>query len=151
MSSRTQSVVCDERKCNVSGARTGACVGVGNLPSSQTLHLGSHHPLICFFVLLHHLPYSPQHLALSSGSGVQPGDRPSRAGVGELGWRLHLHQPERCPATSAGVWEQRQAVRHVCTCTHTCTKYLSPTSFIFLAAGKPQVTVSVLNKLGLIT
>ncbi|GAA6110853.1 uncharacterized, partial [Tachysurus ichikawai] len=50
-----------------------------------------------------------QHLPPSSGSSVQPGDRANRDGVGELGWRLHLHQPERCPPSSAGVREQRQA------------------------------------------
>lgn len=49
---------------------------------------------------------------LSSDSGVQPGDQPVRADRGELGGRLHLRQPERQPPSPAGVWEQRQAVRH---------------------------------------
>lgn len=49
---------------------------------------------------------------LSSDSGVQPGDQPVWADRGELGRRLHLRQPERQPSSPAGVWEQRQAVRH---------------------------------------
>lgn len=67
---------------------------------------------------------------LSSDSGVQPGDQPVWADHGELGGRLHLRQPERQPSSPAGVWEQRQAVRHtrkhvylIYHCyvhTHTC-------------------------------
>ncbi len=56
---------------------------------------------------------SPGAIVLSpSDSGVQAGDQPVRADRGELGRRLHLRQPERQPPSPAGVWEQRQAVRH---------------------------------------
>lgn len=143
------------RSSEVSGARTGA--GVGKLPSSETLCLITpfSHLFLSFFITYLSV-LTVQRLPLSAGSGVQPGDRPSGAGVGELGWRLHLHQPERCPPASAGVWQQRQAVRHVRahahTHTHNISRALSHPHLCYLSGSlKASSDCKCLNTLGLIT